>query len=100
MQHSITFETISASELRTTISDRLSEIGFGKQRFIVERHNKPIAAIVTVADAQLLEALFKKAYARVAEEAVLESETLVSLVESGLLETKDAEKTLQPAEID
>lgn len=91
MPSPLIFKPISASELRETISDRLSEIGYGKQRFVVERHGKPIAALVTIEDADRLETLLKKALADVAEEAIEEADALTPLEQTGLLETNGAD---------
>ena len=48
---------IGSAELRERLSELLSMVKFQDQRFIVERHGKPVAAVVPVEDLDSLEAL-------------------------------------------
>jgi prevent-host-death family protein len=48
---------IGSAELRERLSDLLSRVRFQDHRFIVERHGKPVAAVVSVEDLESLEAL-------------------------------------------
>jgi prevent-host-death family protein len=50
-------KTISSSELRAQIKHILNEVGYGQSQYIVERFGEPTAAIVSVEDLQLLQAI-------------------------------------------
>jgi prevent-host-death family protein len=48
---------VGIEQLRLNIADTVNRAAFGRERVIVERHGKPVAAIVPVDDVELLEAL-------------------------------------------
>jgi prevent-host-death family protein len=48
--------TMSVAEAKNRFSDVLRRAEYGGERVIVERHGKPVAAIVSTADLQRLEA--------------------------------------------
>ncbi len=50
-------EHVSIEKLRLSIADTVNRAAFHQERIILERHGKPVAAIVSVGDAELLEAL-------------------------------------------
>jgi prevent-host-death family protein len=71
--------TITASMARNNFQDLLNRVGFGRERILVERHGKAIAAVISLEDLKRLEALedaFDSAELRRAVEA---NESFVSL---------------------
>jgi prevent-host-death family protein len=50
-------KTISSSELRAQIKRILNEVGYGQSQYVVERFGEPTAAIVSVEDLRLLQAV-------------------------------------------
>ena len=48
---------VAASKLRTTISDLLDRVVHHGERIAVERYGKPVAALVSPEDLELLEAI-------------------------------------------
>lgn len=48
-------KAISLSEARTNLPELLNRVNYAKERFIVEKHGKPVAAVVPVADLAALE---------------------------------------------
>ncbi|MCY4574530.1 MAG: type II toxin-antitoxin system Phd/YefM family antitoxin [Gemmatimonadetes bacterium] len=48
---------VAASKLRTTISDVLDRVVHHGERIAVERYGKPVAALVSPEDLELLEAI-------------------------------------------
>lgn len=49
--------TISSSELRAQIKRILNEVGYGQSRYVIERFGEPTAAIVSMEDLRLLQAV-------------------------------------------
>ena len=47
--------TISTAKAREELSDILNRAAYGKERIILTRRGKPIAAVVPIEDVQLLE---------------------------------------------
>lgn len=45
----------TASELRQGFSDALNRVSYGKERIVLERHGKQVAAIIPIEDLALLE---------------------------------------------
>ena len=81
--------TISTGRLRQHLSDALNRAGYAKDRIVVERNGRPVAAIVSLDDLEALEALTDAADARAADEAKAEGgavpldEFLSGLTEEG-----------------
>jgi prevent-host-death family protein len=48
---------LSSTQIRSRLSTAVNQAAFGGERIIVERHGKPIAAVVPIEDLQLLEKL-------------------------------------------
>ncbi|MBS1250614.1 MAG: hypothetical protein MAG431_02208 [Chloroflexi bacterium] len=48
---------ISSSELRTGIKQVLNEVGYGQKQYIVERFGEPTAAVISIKDLRLLQAV-------------------------------------------
>ena len=53
-------ETVQCGELRQNITDFISRVRYERKRFVVYRHNRPVAALVSVEDFELLEKLRKE----------------------------------------
>ncbi len=49
--------TVTIEQLRLNIAETVNRAAFHQQRVILSRHGKPVAALVPVADVELLEAL-------------------------------------------
>jgi PHD/YefM family antitoxin component YafN of YafNO toxin-antitoxin module len=49
--------TVTVSDLRDHLPDRIDDVRISNERIIVRKHKKDVAALVSVEDAQLLEAL-------------------------------------------
>jgi len=48
---------LEATKAKETFGDTLSRVGYGKERIILTRRGKPLAAIVPLEDLELLNAL-------------------------------------------
>lgn len=48
-------KTITASEARTRFAEILSIVGFGKDRVLIEKHSRPVAALVPIEELVLLD---------------------------------------------
>ena len=63
--------TVSISQLKDSLSEYLNRVAFGHERIIVSSRGKPKAAVVSLADLELLEELEE---AQAAREALAEYE--------------------------
>jgi prevent-host-death family protein len=52
---------ITASEARTRFAEILSIVGYGKERVLIEKHNRPVAALVSIEELLLLDDLLQAA---------------------------------------
>ena len=50
-------ERVSVAEARRNLADLVAKVGFAGERVVVERHGKPLMAIISYADLLRLEAL-------------------------------------------
>ena len=57
MKEGTSMTKVAATELRTAISDLLDRVVHHGERVTVERYGKPVAALVSSEDLQLLEAI-------------------------------------------
>lgn len=64
--------TVAATQLRTAISDLLDRVVHHGERVAVERYGKPVAALVSSADLQLLEAIENRMDIEAARKALKE----------------------------
>lgn len=48
-------ETLTVAEARRTFGDVISKVGYGGKRIVVQRHGKPVAAVISFEDMQKLE---------------------------------------------
>ena len=63
---------VAASKLRTTISDLLDRVVHHGERIAVERYGKPVAALVSPEDLELLEAIENRIDIEAARKALRE----------------------------
>ena len=81
--------TISTGQLRQRLADALNRASYAKDRIVVERNGRPVAAIVPLDDLEVLEALEDAADARAADEAK---------AEGGAIPLADFLRELEPEE--
>ena len=55
---------ISTSKARETFSDVIGQVVYAGERVVLERRGKPVAAVISIEDLRLLEALEDRADAR------------------------------------
>jgi prevent-host-death family protein len=72
----VTSKSIGVKELRKELSDVLGRVAFGHERVVIKRSGKNCAAVVPIADLELLEKLedeidLREAQRRLAEEGDL-----------------------------
>jgi len=53
-------ETVQCGELRQNITDFISRVCYERKRFLVYRHKRPVAALVSIEDFELLEKMKKE----------------------------------------
>ncbi|MDE2872378.1 MAG: type II toxin-antitoxin system Phd/YefM family antitoxin [Gemmatimonadota bacterium] len=63
---------VTATELQVAISDLLDRVVDRGERVVVERHGKPVAALVSPEDLELLEAIENRMDIEAAREALRE----------------------------
>jgi prevent-host-death family protein len=63
--------TISMSEIRLKLSELANRVIYGGERVVVQKNNKPVFALVSIKDLELLEQIDKKDI-EAAEEALEE----------------------------
>ncbi len=63
---------LPASEVRERFSEVLSEVSYGHQRMVLQRHGKDLVAIIPIEDLRLLEELEDRADLIVAKKALTE----------------------------
>ena len=49
--------SVSLTELRESLPDTIGRVAHGKERLLIKRHNRPVAAMVPMDDVRLLEML-------------------------------------------
>lgn len=74
--HNSHMANVTAADAKNHLSDLLRRAEYGGERFIVERHGKPVAVIVSTEDLKRLEALEEASDVRDAEAALKEAEEL------------------------
>jgi prevent-host-death family protein len=71
--------TVSVSAARSKFQELLNRVGFSRERILVERRGKPIAAIISVEDLKRLEAIEDALDSAELRRAVEENEGFVTL---------------------
>ena len=82
--------TTTASELRKHLSDFIGRSQYGGERITVTQHGKPVAALISYEDLELLRAIEDRLDQTAAEEAIRESE------EHGYIDWDDFKSELAP----
>ena len=75
-------DTTTISQARNNLPELLNRVGFGQERILVERHGKPIAAIISLEDLKRLEAFEDAIDSAALRRAVEENQGFVSLESS------------------
>ena len=65
-------KTLEASQLRQSIADALNKVAYAGERITISRHGKPVAVLVPVEDAELLEAIEDRVDVVLAKKALKE----------------------------
>ncbi|MHB8994342.1 MAG: type II toxin-antitoxin system Phd/YefM family antitoxin [Armatimonadota bacterium] len=63
---------VTVSELRADMSAAMNRVAFGKERIIVQRQGKALAALVPIEDIEALEACEDRLWVELAEERMAE----------------------------
>ncbi len=71
--------SVSVSTARSKFQELLNRVGFGRERILVERRGKPIAAIISIEDLKRLEAIEDALDSAKLRRAVEENESFVTL---------------------
>ncbi len=69
---------VSATDAKRDFSATLNRVAFGGERVVLQRHDKDIAALVSLEDLRLLQAFEDRMDAEAAREALSESDEHVS----------------------
>ena len=69
--------SISTAQARNNFSDVVNRAGYGKERVILTRRGKPIAAVVPIEDVEFLEELEDRADLEAAREALAEGRATI-----------------------
>ncbi len=67
-------EAIDASIARDSLSDTINRVSYGKERIVIRRHGKELAALVPIEDLRLLEELEDRMDLEEARTALAEAE--------------------------
>jgi prevent-host-death family protein len=70
---------VNATEARNKFLELLNRAGYGKERISIERHGKPVAAIISFEDLNRLEALEDALDSAALRQAMTESKGFVTL---------------------
>ena len=88
-------KTISATDLRTEIKRVLNEVSYGQAQYVVEKFGEPTAAIINLADLDLLQAI------RQQQAASSVRETLAGILARGReIEADELETLIEDARAD
>jgi prevent-host-death family protein len=68
---------LSTTQIRSRLSTAVNQAAFGGERIVLERHGKPIAAVVPIEDLRLLEELEDKADIAAVRKARKEKDPLI-----------------------
>ena len=69
------YDSIDTSVARDGLSDTLNRVSYGKERIVIRRHGKEIAALVPIEDLAFLEELEDRLDLEEARAALAEAET-------------------------
>ncbi len=69
----------TVSEARNNFPELLNRVGYGQERILIERHGKPVAALISMEDLNRLQALEDALDSALLRHAVQENEGFVTL---------------------
>lgn len=69
---------LAASEVRLQFAEVVNQVAFGGERIVIHRHGKDVAAVVPLADLELLEELEKRMDLEAARASLKETGARVS----------------------
>lgn len=69
----------TVSEARKNFPELLNRVGYGQERILIERHGKPVAAIISIEDLNRLQALEDAIDSALLRHAVQENGGFVTL---------------------
>ena len=69
-------KSLTVSEARDRLADVIGQVQFGGERVTISKRGKPVAVVVSVADAAWLEAMEDKIDVELAREALAEMERM------------------------
>lgn len=72
---------VNATEARNKFLELINRAGYGQERIQIQRHGKPVAAIISCKDLARLEALEDAIESAALKKAMAESEGLMSIEE-------------------
>jgi prevent-host-death family protein len=67
---------IAATKAREEFSETLNRVAYGQERIILERRGKGIAAVISIEDLELLEALEEQADVEMARKRLAEEDSI------------------------
>lgn len=67
---------IAATKARKEFSETLNRVAYGQERIILERRGKGIAAVISIEDLELLEALEEQADVEMARKRLAEEDSI------------------------
>ncbi len=65
--------TITVSQIRETFAEALNKAAYGKERIVIDRRGKRLAALIPIEDLELLEALENRLDIAAVKKALAES---------------------------
>jgi prevent-host-death family protein len=72
---------VNATEARNNFLELINRAGYGQERIQIERHGKPVAAIISCEDLARLEALEDAIESAILKKAMVESEGFIGIEE-------------------
>jgi prevent-host-death family protein len=67
---------VSTSTVRKDFAEVLNKVAYAKERIVLQRHGKDVAAVIPIEDLQLLEDIEDKIDAKLARKAMREKGTI------------------------
>ena len=89
--------TINAVEAKNKFSEVLGRAAYGKERFIVQRKGKPMAAVISIEDLKRLEELEDELDTRLLKAAISKSKGSLSL--KGVIKEYERKNSLENSHV-
>lgn len=81
--------TTTVSDARNNLPELLNQVAYGRERVLLQRHGKPVAAIISLEDLKRLEAIEDAIDSAKLRRAVEENDDFVTL--ESIIAKRDAE---------